>query len=316
LKTHLQEFFLAGADRIMGISQHEARALIGLYKKVGSFGRVATLGRQTLLVRRGYWRTLLRPIESAPKSAKMLEVPEGPFADDFFRLLGATEVVSFDHSDYEGASIVHDMNVPIPPQFHQSFDFVYDGGTLEHVYNFPEAIKSCVDMLKASGLFVCASPANNFMGHGFYQFSPELFFRLFSRENGFRLEQVLAFEYETGGAWYEVEDPGKLGRRAEMLGTKSRIILWVAARKLGTKSINYVLYPKQSDYVSQWEGKRQEICKNGPSIKSAGRVLMTRLEGVFPGLIDYIAGIRDSRRIKQANRKGLSSDSQAFKRIP
>jgi SAM-dependent methyltransferase len=298
----------------MGISRHEARALIELYKKVGPFGRVATLGRQALYVRRGHWRTLLRAIENVPPS-KMLEVCEGPFADDFFRLLGATEVVSFDHSDYEGASVVHDMNVQIPPQFQQSFDFVYDGGTLEHVYNFPQAIKNCVDLLKASGLFVCSTPANDFMGHGFYQFSPDLFFRLFSQDNGFRLEQVLAFEYETGGAWFEVEDPGKLGRRVEMLATKSRIILWVVARKLGIKSIDYVSYPKQSDYVSQWEVNRQEVGKSSASLTKARRALTTYLDESFPWLIDFIGGVRDRWRLKQAHRKGLRSDRQAFKRI-
>jgi SAM-dependent methyltransferase len=300
----------------MGISRHEARALIELHKKVGPFGRVATLGRQAIFIRHGSWKMLLRAIKNAPPSFEMLEIHEGTFADDFFRLLGATEVVSFDHSDYEGASVLHDMNLPIPPEFHQSFDFVYDGGTLEHVYNFPQAIKNCVDLLKASGLFVCSTPANNFMGHGFYQFSPDLFFRLFSQENGFHLEQVLAFEYEPGGAWYELEDPGKLGRRVEILSTKSRIILWIVARKLGTKSIDYVSYPKQSDYVSQWEGKLQGVSKNGASPTKARRTLTTYLEELFPWLIDYLGGVRDRWRLKQANRKGLRADRQAFKRMP
>jgi SAM-dependent methyltransferase len=300
----------------MGISRHEARGLIELHKKVGPLGRVATLGRQALYVRRAYWRTLLRDIENRPPSAELLAVRDEPYADAFFRLLGATEVVSFDHSDYEGATITHDMNMPISAQLHQSFDLVYDGGTLEHVFNFPQAIKNCVDLLKPSGLFVCSTPANNFMGHGFYQFSPELFFRLFSHENGFRLEQVLAFEYETGGAWFEVEDPSKLGRRVEMLATKSRIGLWVVARKLGTKSIDYASYPKQSDYVSQWERKRQEVWKNGARLTRAGRFLNTYLDEVFPWIIDYIGGVRERWRLKQANRKGLRSDRQAFKRIP
>ena len=304
-----------GVDTIMGITQHEARALIELHKKFGPFGRVATMGRQAVFVGRRPWRTLLRTIKDAAPSSEMLGVCDGAFADDFFRLLGATEVVSFDYSDYEGASVLHDMNVPIPPEFEHSFDFVYDGGTLEHVFNFPQAIKNCVDLLKASGLFVCATPANNFMGHGFYQFSPDLFFRLFSQENGFRLEQVLAFEYGERGAWFEVEDPAKLGRRVDMLATKSRIVLWIVARKLGTKSIDYVSYPKQSDYVSQWEGTHQGDSKNGASLTKARRAVITYLYNLFPWFIDYLRGWKDRWRHKQANRKGLRSDKQAFKRI-
>jgi hypothetical protein len=34
------------------------------------------------------------------------------------------------------------------------------------------------------------TPANNQMGHGFYQFSPELFFRVFSQENGYLLRAL------------------------------------------------------------------------------------------------------------------------------
>ena len=37
--------------------------------------------------------------------------------------------------------------------------------------------------------FVRITPANNFFGHGFYQFTPELFFRIFSAANGFEVER-------------------------------------------------------------------------------------------------------------------------------
>jgi hypothetical protein len=47
-----------------------------------------------------------------------------------------------------------------------------------------------MDLLKVGGTFVASTPANYFMGHGFYQFSPELFFRLFCPENGFRLAEL------------------------------------------------------------------------------------------------------------------------------
>ena len=78
------------------------------------------------------------------------------------------------------------MNLPIGDDLKRKFSVVIDGGTLEHVFNFPVAIKNCMQMLDVGGHFFVHTMANNFMGHGFYQFSPELFYRVFSPENGFR----------------------------------------------------------------------------------------------------------------------------------
>ena len=44
----------------------------------------------------------------------------------------------------------------------------------------PGAIK----LTKIGGMIIHALPANNFCGHGFWQFSPELFYELYSPENG------------------------------------------------------------------------------------------------------------------------------------
>ena len=96
------------------------------------------------------------------------------------------DTISIDASAYENATMVHDMNLPVGDELKQKFSVVIDGGTLEHVFNFPTAIRNCMEMLKVGGHFFAHTMANNFMGHGFYQFSPELFYRVFSPENGFR----------------------------------------------------------------------------------------------------------------------------------
>ena len=69
-----------------------------------------------------------------------------------------------------------------------------ESGSLEHIFNFPVAITNLAGMLKVGGTLFVTTPANNLMGHGFYQFSPELMFRVFSDENGFALRDVLLFE--------------------------------------------------------------------------------------------------------------------------
>ena len=120
-------------------------------------------------------------MKSAPCTAG-----SGGYAEEFLKRLGAKETISIDASAYEGASLVHDMNLPIGDDLKRRFSVVIDGGTLEHVFNFPVAIKNCMQMVDVGGHFFVHTMANNFMGHGFYQFSPELFYRVFSPENGFR----------------------------------------------------------------------------------------------------------------------------------
>ncbi|MDR1149764.1 MAG: class I SAM-dependent methyltransferase, partial [Spirochaetaceae bacterium] len=85
-----------------------------------------------------------------------------------FKHFGAVTVDSIDYSDYEGASIVHDMNLPVPGHLKEKYDCVWDGGALEHVFNYPTAIKNCMDMVKIGGHLILETPCNNQCGHGFY----------------------------------------------------------------------------------------------------------------------------------------------------
>ena len=55
---------------------------------------------------------------------------------------------------------------------------VIDGGLLEHVFDFPTAIRNCMRMVRQGGHLILNLPVNNFPGHGFYRFSPELVFRV------------------------------------------------------------------------------------------------------------------------------------------
>ena len=111
------------------------------------------------------------------------------FCEPMLEKLGAT-VDSVDANAFEGANIIHDLNRPMPVELQGRYDVVFDGGTLEHVFNFSTAMRGCLELPEVGGHFIMTSPANNQMGHGFYQFSPELFFRIFSEENGYELRAI------------------------------------------------------------------------------------------------------------------------------
>jgi len=174
------------------------------------------------------------------------------FADAFFRLLGATEVASVDVSSYEGASIIHDMNQPVPPELHEKFSCVHDGGTIEHVFNIPQAFKNCMQMVKVGGHFTQVNVANNFAGHGFWQFSPELIFGVFGESNGFAIEAVLMHEVVPGGAWYLVSNPDEVRQRVELCNDAPTYILTIA-RRISSAVELFSRPPQQSDYVALWD---------------------------------------------------------------
>jgi hypothetical protein len=178
------------------------------------------------------------------------------YADAFFRSLGAKDVHSFDASDYEGATHIHDLNQNIPEQFKQQYSVIVDGGSLEHVFNFPVAIKNCMEMVQVGGYYLGITPANNFMGHGFYQFSPELFYSVFTSENGYELVRLIAFEDRPRAEWYLVKSPASVKRRVTLTNSRPVYLLVMAKRIGDIEPLQTV--PQQSDYLRTWN-QQQEV---------------------------------------------------------
>jgi hypothetical protein len=180
----------------------------------------------------------------------------GKYAEPLFKLLGAGRVDSLDFSDYEGATILHDLNKPVPLSLHNKYSVIFDGGTIEHVFNFPVCIENCMKMLKRGGHFISVTPCNNLMGHGFYQFSPELFYRVFSDESGFRIKKMFIAAVNPKDEienWYEVSDPKEVGERVSLANCSATYLL-VLAEKTSDKPV-LAITPQQSDYASTWKSR-------------------------------------------------------------
>jgi SAM-dependent methyltransferase len=235
----------------MGLDAHGTKFLL-LAKRAGvSFEKTVTLGRQGLNLPPRILCKLLSDF-NIPQYIwdKTGESQASGYAEPLFQLLGADEVCSLDASGYENATHVVDLNSPVSAELINRFTAVVDGGTLEHVFNFPVAIENCMKMLRVGGHFIALTPANNFFGHGFYQFSPELFFRIFSPENGFALEQMVMYEEGPAAMWYVVADPETLGERGT-LANSNPTYLAVLAKKLRSGDI-FRSPPQQSDYSAMW----------------------------------------------------------------
>jgi hypothetical protein len=187
------------------------------------------------------------------------------YAEQLLTCLGSHEIHSFDNSGYEGATHLHDFNKELPITFKDQYTTVLDGGSLEHVFNFPVAIKNCMEMVGVGGHYLGIAPANNFMGHGFYQFSPEAYFNIFTPENGFELINVIAFEDRPKATWYSVRNPRDVRSRITLINNVPVYLLVVAKKFMRT--IIFETAPQQSDYVAIWH--QNNASSNGTSISTA-----------------------------------------------
>jgi len=262
----------------MGLDINTVLFLIDARKRGVMLGEMLTLGRQQINV---YPRKMAQVLKKHGLPADdYLREAENPFAEPCLKALGASRVYSLDASDFEGADFVHNLNEPPPAQLTNRFDTIFDGGTLEHVFNFPAAIANCMSMVKIGGRFIMHTVANNMCGHGFYQFSPELLYRIFSAENGFEMERLVVHRLGPYNRWYEVPDPNVIRSRIQLISF-TPIQMLVQARKVKTAEI-FATTPQQSDYSAMWQA----------SASPAAGAQTSALQRALPGLARVINVIK------------------------
>jgi len=248
----------------MGLTLDCARFMIAGKKAGVSFEKTLTLGRQWCAMNRGE----LKSIWQKTGLANGTQIAnEGAWADDVFHALGASTLDVLDNSPYEGATFIQDLNRPIQKEHLEQYDLVFDGGVLEHIFNFPAAIENSMRLVKTGGHLVIHSISNNELGHGFYQFSPELYFRLLKKPHGFRIRGIVLVEMRlTGTVWYEVKDAAQLGARVCCIN-KNPLYILVLAQKVGP--VPDVLDVQQADYIQAWgevntsTGQEGEVTSTG-----------------------------------------------------
>lgn len=239
--------------------------------KVGvDYTTTLTLGRQELFCS----ATALQELVIATGAATAIK-QERPlnvkYCEPLFEMLGASVTDSMDFSEYEKATVLHDLNHPVPETLKNKYTAVIDVGTLEHVFNFPASIKNCMEMVAEGGHFICITPANNHLGHGFYQFSPELFYTILGEENGFSVIKILLVADSPDGRlkdWYEVTDPNKIRERVTLTNSHP-LSMMVIARRHTIRPI-FSTWPQQSDYVNAWQ--TTESIEKGVKPESVGRL--------------------------------------------
>lgn len=228
----------------MGLNRHSARFLLEAWRDGVPFRRTLLLGRQQLYLNSETLLPRLAASFGAIPPAAVLH--DRDFAEPFFSMLGASEIESMDAFADEGATVIHDLNQPLPDSLKERFDVVFDGGTLEHVFNYPRALASAMEAVAVGGRLILATPANNQVNHGFYQLSPELFQAALVPENGFTLERLVLVDMASG-RWYEPEERSSATRMPLLTAAPAEIL--IRARR--TAAVRpFATAPQQAYYVS------------------------------------------------------------------
>lgn len=274
----------------MGIDLHNLNFLAHAQDLGVSFTRTLAIGRQALFVdarelevhrqRRGY--PLLNT--SAPVSGRPAYFE--PLLQQWF---GAEQADSVDASPYEHAPLIHDMNLPWPPASPQRghYDAVLDFGCLEHVFDFPTAWRNCAALCRVGGHVLHALPANNLSGHGFYQFSPELFCNLYQPARGFELRSLYFVLKAEPRYWWRVASPLQVRRRVTLCNGHE-VYMLVLARKL--HEAGELPAPQQSDYaLDEWQAEGAALTSS-PAPSRWGSTLASL------GLLDAARRWRDRLR--------------------
>jgi hypothetical protein len=270
----------------MGLIYVDLKLLILARRTGARFRRIATIGRQSLCL---HPHELTALSDDVANPTIFYGYKWGDYCETYLReLLGTEEVISIDASEYENATIIHDMNEPLD-DLDEQFDLVIDGGSLEHIFNFPVAIFNIMRMVRVGGWVLICNPANNLCGHGFYQFSPELMYRVFSKENKFSVSEMLLTEHSFGSVELtpplqvvRVRDPKEVGRRALIVTGKPLVIRTLAVKI--SRMNGFWRNPQQSDFVARWNNTEKET-----KVRTDGIVkkLMKRLYRSCPLRMQY-----------------------------
>ncbi len=252
----------------MGIDYVTFDRLVELSTRFRPEGRSLMLGRQKFPIQSKYRKLYEKSLTDHGIDARRFDfVQEDGYADTLMEKLGFGAVEVMDFSDYEGATILHDLNRRPDESLENQFDLILDGGTVEHVFNVPMALEGLFRMLKPGGRLISVNGMNGWYGHGMYQLGPELVWTFWKRACNCNVIDCRAIpvEPDSGFQHVQLDDPAENGVRLRLKDRigPGRTYLYYEIEKTDLSHLpNFAL---QSDYETRWKG--------------AANAGMTRLDG-------------------------------------
>lgn len=144
-------------------------------------GKILLTGRQSVVPSEQEVRDYLLEFGVEPKTIDVeldndtREAKDGWITDSsFFSMFTDAEIHSVDVTDYENASIIHDMNFPIPDEYKGKFDFIYNGSVMDNIFNPTQFLINCSDLLAPGGRVIHAESAA-LIGRSYNTFTADWF---------------------------------------------------------------------------------------------------------------------------------------------
>src|SRR5258706_3246646 len=254
----------------MGINKSAIKVFLHESQRRGLLGRLLTLGRQDVYVTAEELRGTMaefggRPVRElrSPLSKKANFAKSNYVSDEYlFSALGFSEWQALDASSYEEADFVFVLNrLDLSDALVNHWDAIFDGGTIEHVFHLPNALRNIFRLLRIGGRIIHIAPSSNHIDHGFYMFSPTLFWDYYTA-NDFEINACQVFRYTQdlyAGAWQVCDYvPGGLVRVS--MGGLDDALYGVILIATKTPKFTCDVVPQQGLYAEHpWESKSADV---------------------------------------------------------
>lgn len=288
----------------MGLTAPSLRFILRRNKKYKFSGPVLTLGNQDIYATKEDIKKWAKEENiQINKPNKILYSTSGDVpkineeaaryihAKTFFEFLGIKEEDYFDIDkfDFDKPKIIHDLQIPIDPRFHNFFNFIIDSGTLEHIFDVRAVMENISKMTKVGGYILQLIPAQNFLNHGFYQFSPTFFYDFYAN-NGFKI--VESYITEGRGSkeryWQYIQERDYTGL---FFNPKNRLGNCFLVRK--EENVDQIVLPDQyfykklaeSEKTVEYDFNRSKLDK---TVNYFRRIVPIRYHGMFFSLWQFL----------------------------
>ena len=281
----------------MGISRGMIKLLMREGKNEKYAGNVLTAGRQDIYATADNIRKWAEEMEFHLASNLKIHISdkegfrEKSYITDetLFLALGFDKIDSMDYSDYEECTVVHDLNIDVPHEFHNRYDLIFDGGTSEHIFHLPKVLENYNRMLKVGGRIIHALPSSNHVDHGFYMFSPTLFVDYYS-SNKWSITDSLFFQYfpQHDTKLWNIYSymPGCLDRYSFGGFHKGMYGIFFVAQK--TKKSTFNASVQQGSFLRTWNSSGMKPLTTDESTKSLWKHLFNLLPSRLRNIIGPI----------------------------
>lgn len=256
----------------MAIDHSRLRMIIKVLKDYQIRGSILTVGVQDIMDSHDNIEALIRdngiePRRIPPEARKfrlskgqrifkeLFKLENPMHGDDLFHMLGFDKVDSLDAFDDDNPTIHHDLNKPLPKEFHNRYDFVLDIGCSEHIYDVRQSMENLMRATKVGGVLCYYLPMLGWHNECFHNMQPPLFFDAFSA-NGFS-DMKMYLNYFPK---YYLRDNGRTNWREYQYGDRTNFRRWnhcthliFFARK--TKEMGEFVAPLQTYYLQWFENQ-------------------------------------------------------------